>query len=104
MRVAFLTAGGLAPCLSSAIAYLIQEYSKLDIEVDFFAYKNGYKGLLLGDIISIPNSIIDKVYYIPTDECLISKYWHECILYYKCKVCPLGKYNIAKLKYCNITL
>ena len=43
MRVAFLTAGGLAPCLSSAIAYLIQEYSKLDIEVDFFAYKNGYK-------------------------------------------------------------
>ena len=61
MRVAFLTAGGLAPCLSSAIAYLIQEYSKLDIEVDFFAYKNGYKGLLLGDIISIPNSIIDKV-------------------------------------------
>ena len=55
MRVAFLTAGGLAPCLSSSIAYLIQEYSKLDIEVEFFAYQNGYKGLLLGNIISIPN-------------------------------------------------
>ena len=37
---------------------------------------------------------VDKVYYIPTDECLINKYWHDCILYYKCKVCPLGKYNI----------
>ena len=61
MRVAFLTAGGLAPCLSSSIAYLIQEYSKLDIEIDFFAYQNGYKGLLLGDVISIPNSVKDKV-------------------------------------------
>ena len=61
MRVAFLTAGGLAPCLSSSIAYLIQEYSKLDIEVEFFAYQNGYKGLLLGNIISIPNSVKDKV-------------------------------------------
>jgi pyrophosphate--fructose-6-phosphate 1-phosphotransferase len=61
MRVAFLTAGGLAPCLSSSIAYLIQEYSILDIEVEFFAYQNGYKGLLLGNIISIPNSVKDKV-------------------------------------------
>jgi diphosphate-dependent phosphofructokinase len=61
MRVAFLTAGGLAPCLSSSIAYLIQEYSKLNIDIEFFAYLNGYKGLLLGDIVSIPNSIINKV-------------------------------------------
>jgi len=61
MRIAFLTAGGLAPCLSSSIAYLIQEYSKLDIEVEFLAYQNGYKGLLLGNIISIPNSVKDKV-------------------------------------------
>lgn len=61
MRVAFLTAGGLAPCLSSSIAFLINEYSKLDIDIKFFAYKNGYKGLLQGDIISIPNSVIEKV-------------------------------------------
>ena len=61
MRIAFLTAGGLAPCLSSSIAYLIKEYSEINQEVEFFAYKNGYKGLLLGDIISIPNSISDKI-------------------------------------------
>tara|TARA_X000001036_G_scaffold129322_1_gene122316 strand:+ start:2750 stop:3937 length:1188 start_codon:yes stop_codon:yes gene_type:complete len=61
MRVAFLTAGGLAPCLSSSIAFLINEYAKLDIDIKFFAYKNGYKGLLQGDIISIPNSVIEKV-------------------------------------------
>ena len=61
MRIAFLTAGGLAPCLSSSIGLLMEQYSKLDIEVEFFAYKNGYKGLLKGDIISIPNYITDKV-------------------------------------------
>ncbi len=55
MRVAFLTAGGLAPCLSASIAYLIQEYAKLNHTVEFFGYKNGYKGLLLGQKISIPN-------------------------------------------------
>ena len=36
-------------------------FPKLDIEVEFFAYQNGYKGLLLGDVISIPNSVKDKV-------------------------------------------
>ena len=61
MRVAFLTAGGLAPCLSSSIGLLIEQYSKLDIDVEFFAYKNGYKGLLKGDIISIPNHISNNV-------------------------------------------
>ena len=61
MRVAFLTAGGLAPCLSSSIAFLINEYAKLDIDIKFFAYKNGYKGLLQGDIVSIPDSVIQKV-------------------------------------------
>ena len=61
MRVAFLTAGGLAPCLSSSIAFLINEYAKLDIDIKFFAYKNGYKGLLEGNIISIPNSVKEKV-------------------------------------------
>ncbi len=64
MRIAFLTAGGLAPCLSSSIGLLMEQYSKLDIEVKFFAYKNGYKGLLNGDLISIPNHIVDKVEHI----------------------------------------
>ncbi len=61
MRVAFLTAGGLAPCLSSSIALLIEQYSKQDTKIDFFAYKNGYKGLLKGEIISIPNHIENNV-------------------------------------------
>ena len=55
MRVAFLTAGGLAPCLSASIAYLIEEYFKIDNSIEFFGYKHGYKGLLLGDKVSIPN-------------------------------------------------
>tara|TARA_Y100001934_G_scaffold276359_1_gene372679 strand:+ start:109 stop:1299 length:1191 start_codon:yes stop_codon:yes gene_type:complete len=64
LRVAFLTAGGLAPCLSSSISLLIEEYSKLDIDIEFFAYKNGYKGLLNGDIISIPNHVANNVEHI----------------------------------------
>jgi len=61
LRVAFLTAGGLAPCLSSSIALLIEQYSKQDTKIEFFAYKNGYKGLLKGEIISIPNHIENNV-------------------------------------------
>ena len=51
MRVAFLTAGGLAPCLSASISYLIREYSKHKKKIEFLSYKNGYKGLLLGNSI-----------------------------------------------------
>ena len=60
MRVAFLTAGGLAPCLSASIAYLIKEYSKIGDSVEFIGYKNGYKGLLVGQKISIPNTVRSK--------------------------------------------
>ena len=31
MRIAFLTSGGIAPCLSSSISMLIQEYKKQDL-------------------------------------------------------------------------
>lgn len=48
-RVAFLTAGGLAPCLSSAIGGLIQRYTELAPDIELIAYRSGYKGLLLGD-------------------------------------------------------
>jgi len=60
MRIAFLTSGGLAPCLSASIAYLINEYSKTNTQIEFFGYQNGYKGLLLGQKISIPQEISDK--------------------------------------------
>jgi pyrophosphate--fructose-6-phosphate 1-phosphotransferase len=52
-KVALLTAGGLAPCLSSAVGALIEEYTKAAPEVEIIAYRNGYRGLLLGDSVVI---------------------------------------------------
>ena len=43
-KVAFLTAGGLAPCLSSSIGYLIDEYTKKAPNVEMIGYVNGYMG------------------------------------------------------------
>ena len=57
MRVAFLTAGGIAPCLSASIGALIKEYSKSDESFEFIGYLNGYKGLLKGNKIEIPEDI-----------------------------------------------
>ncbi|MFK8112798.1 MAG: pyrophosphate--fructose-6-phosphate 1-phosphotransferase [Rubripirellula sp.] len=48
-RVGILTAGGLAPCLSSAIGALIECYTEQAPEVEILCYRSGYKGLLLGD-------------------------------------------------------
>lgn len=48
-KVALLTAGGLAPCLSSAVGGLIERYSEIAPEVEIICYRSGYKGLLLGD-------------------------------------------------------
>ena len=45
-KVAFLTAGGLAPCLSSSIGFLIDEYNKVAPNVQMIGYVNGYMGLL----------------------------------------------------------
>ncbi len=56
-KVALLTAGGLAPCLSSAVGALIEEYSRVAPEVEIIAYRNGYRGLLLGDSIAITPAI-----------------------------------------------
>jgi pyrophosphate--fructose-6-phosphate 1-phosphotransferase len=48
-KVAILTAGGLAPCLSSAVGSLIERYSEIDPSIEIICYRSGYKGLLLGD-------------------------------------------------------
>lgn len=48
-KVALLTAGGLAPCLSSAVGGLIERYTEIDPSIEIIAYRGGYKGLLLGD-------------------------------------------------------
>ncbi|WP_062212403.1 pyrophosphate--fructose-6-phosphate 1-phosphotransferase [Demequina oxidasica] len=47
-RVALLTAGGFAPCLSSAVGGLIERYTEIAPEVEIIAYEHGYWGLLLG--------------------------------------------------------
>ena len=47
--VALLTAGGLAPCLSSAVGGLIERYTEVAPDVRIIAYLNGYAGLLTGD-------------------------------------------------------
>ncbi len=52
-KVAILTAGGFAPCLSSAIGGLIERYTELAPEVEIIAYKNGYQGLLTGDFLPV---------------------------------------------------
>ena len=56
-KVAFLTAGGLAPCLSSSIGYLIAEYSKRAPSVEMIGYVNGYMGLLKGESIPVTDEV-----------------------------------------------
>lgn len=52
-RVAILTAGGFAPCLSSAVGGLIERYTELDPTIEIIAYQHGYHGLLTGNYIVI---------------------------------------------------
>ena len=52
-RVALLTAGGFAPCLSSAVGGLIERYTELDPDIEIIAYQYGYHGLLTGTSIVI---------------------------------------------------
>ena len=59
MRVGFLTAGGIAPCLSASIGHLIKNYSEKDKSIQMIGYLHGYKGLLLGKSMEISKDIID---------------------------------------------
>jgi pyrophosphate--fructose-6-phosphate 1-phosphotransferase len=52
-RVALLTAGGFAPCLSAAVGGLIQRYTELAPEIEIIAYQHGYWGLLKGEFTKI---------------------------------------------------
>ena len=57
MKIAFLTAGGIAPCLSAAIGALIEKYNLLAPDADMIGYLHGYRGLLLGKSIQFPESV-----------------------------------------------
>jgi len=52
-KVGILTAGGLAPCLSSAIGFLIERYMQVAPEVEIIGYINGYMGLLKGESVAV---------------------------------------------------
>ena len=52
-KIAMLTAGGLAPCLSSAVGGLIERYSEIAPDAAMIGYLSGYKGLLLGQHIAV---------------------------------------------------
>ena len=65
MKIAFLTSGGIAPCLSASIGRLTENYLTAYPDAEIIGYLNGYKGLLLGDSISFPKSLLgdtDKFY------------------------------------------
>lgn len=57
MRIAFLTAGGIAPCLSASIGGLIEQYNTLAPDADLMGYLNGYQGLLLGNSYHFPKQV-----------------------------------------------
>ena len=57
MKIAFFTAGGIAPCLSASIGGLIKSYNSTFPNAELLGYLNGYKGLLTGQKITIPDSV-----------------------------------------------
>ena len=63
-KVGILTAGGLAPCLSSAIGGLIERYTEIDPSIEIICYINGYKGLLLGDSIKVDAKMREQAHLL----------------------------------------
>jgi len=56
-KVAMLTAGGLAPCLSSAVGGLIERYTEIAPEVEIIGYLDGYAGLLTGRSVTVTDDV-----------------------------------------------
>ena len=63
-KVAILTAGGLAPCLSSSIGHLIQRYTEISPTTEIICYFDGYKGLLLGDSVTVSPDMREKAHIL----------------------------------------
>ncbi|MBP7637576.1 MAG: 6-phosphofructokinase, partial [Kiritimatiellae bacterium] len=63
-KVGILTAGGLAPCLSSAIGYLIDEYTRTAPEIEIIGYVNGYMGLLKGQSMKVTPAVRAHALYL----------------------------------------
>lgn len=56
-RVALLTAGGYAPCLSSAVGSLIELWSAAEPDAELIGYRHGYLGLLQGDSVVVDDAV-----------------------------------------------
>lgn len=56
-KVAMLTAGGLAPCLSSAVGGLVERYTEIAPDIEMIGYTDGYAGLLTGTSITVTPEI-----------------------------------------------
>lgn len=56
-KIALLTAGGLAPCLSAAVGFLIDMYSRKLPRAEIIGYRNGYMGLLKGWSIPVTKEV-----------------------------------------------
>jgi len=56
-KVAILTSGGIAPCLSAAIGSLVEKYNEICPEAEIIGYMHGYRGLLLGKSIKFSKEI-----------------------------------------------
>ncbi len=52
-KVGLLTAGGLAPCLSSAVGGFIERYSEIFPDTEIIGFKSGYAGLLIKDFMTV---------------------------------------------------
>jgi pyrophosphate--fructose-6-phosphate 1-phosphotransferase len=63
-KVAMLTAGGLAPCLSSAVGGLIERYTELAADIEIIAYTDGYVGVLTGRSITVTPEIRERAYLL----------------------------------------
>lgn len=63
-KVALLTAGGFAPCLSSAVGGLIQRYTAELPDVEIIAYQHGYHGVLTGTSVVVDHEARAKAYLL----------------------------------------
>jgi diphosphate-dependent phosphofructokinase len=63
-KVALLTAGGLAPCLSSSAGGLIERYTEVAPDVEIIAYRNGYHGLLTGSTLAVTPEVRSKAHLL----------------------------------------
>ncbi len=63
-KVAMLTAGGLAPCLSSAVGGLIERYTQVATEVELIGYLDGYAGLLTGRSVEVTPEVRERAHLL----------------------------------------